>query len=181
LGLQVRTAEGEEEEVGEAEEDGEQVIGVELRGTGRFEVRVNSWAVQQREVACEALLRFVTELSALVTPFLPAVLPVALELLAITATPDVRLCAYGMLPRLMRAACRHTPPSHMRLGQEALEEALPRLSKLLLQEAAQVEDGHQEALESLCVGADCLSDVLKVACDSHSEWRASLPSRACVG
>lgn len=158
---------GEEEEARE----GDQLIGVEVRGGGRFEVMVNSWELQQREVACQSLMLYVDELGSCLAPYLPSVLQVVLELITPTSTPDVRICAYHMLPKLLRCAARASSGGGMgaELASEALNEGVRRLVAGLARESDMVDNGSEETLEVLCAGADTLSLVLEVAEDSARE------------
>lgn len=183
----VRTAEGGEEaavvdssgervgtggDEGEEEaREGDQLIGVEVRGGGRFEVMVNSWELQQREVACQSLMLYVEELGSCLAPYLPQVLQVVLDLVTPTSTPDARICAYHMLPKLLRCAARASSGMGAEMASEALNEGVRRLVAGLARESDMVDNGSEETLEVLCVGADTLSLGLEVADGSAREFQ----------
>jgi len=167
-----------EADVDEKTNPGEQSVAVEMRGGGKFEVRVNSWEIQQREVACQSLLHYVTDLGSCLGPHLKDILTVALELITPTATPEVRICAYGMLPKLLRCVARQPAPhdtSSPSFGQVAYNEAVRRLLAGLMREAEiveQDESGSEDSLEVLCVGLDTLSHVLEAGYNSQQrgDW-----------
>jgi len=168
--------------VSEADIDAEldprdQSMAVEMRGGGTFEERMNSWEIQQREVACQTLMHYVMDLGSCLGPFLKEILTVTLELIAPTATPEVRICAYGMLPKLLRCTARCTArqpapldSSSPSLEQVAFNEAVRRLLTGLVREAEIVEQddsGSEDSLEVLCVGLDTLSHVLEAGYSSQ--------------
>ncbi len=149
--------------------EGDQLIGVEVRGGGRFEVMVNSWEVQQREVACQSLMLYVEELGSCLAPFLPAILQVVLDLVTPTSTPDVRIAAYHMLPKLLRCAARGSSGMGAELASEALNEGVRRLVEGLAKESGMVDDGSEDTLEVLCAGTDTLVLALETAYNSARE------------
>ena len=157
---------------------GEQSVAVEMRGGGKFEVRVNSWEIQQREVACQTLMHYVMDLGSCLGPYLKEIITVTLELITPTATPEVRICAYGMLPKLLRCTARQPAPhdsSSPSLGQVAFNEAVRRLLTGLVREVEIVEQddsGREDSLEVLCVGLDTLSHVLEAGYSSQQrgDW-----------
>jgi hypothetical protein len=151
--------------------EGDQLIGVEVRGGGRFEVMVNSWELQQREVACQSLMLYVEELGSCLAPYLPQVLQVVLDLVTPTSTPDVRICAYHMLPKLLRCAARASSGMGAEMASEALNEGVRRLVAGLARESDMVDNGSEETLEVLCAGADTLSLGLEVADGSAREFQ----------
>lgn len=155
----------------------DQSMAVEMRGGGTFEERMNSWEIQQREVACQTLMHYVMDLGSCLGPFLKEILTVTLELIAPTATPEVRICAYGMLPKLLRCTARCTArqpapldSSSPSLEQVAFNEAVRRLLTGLVREAEIVEQddsGSEDSLKELCVGLDTLSHVLEAGYSSQ--------------
>jgi importin-5 len=175
------SGDGEEEEARE----GDQLIGVEVRGGGRFEVMVNSWEIQQREVACQSLVLYVEELGSCLATFLPAIFQVVLDLITPTSTPDVRICAYHMLPKLLRCAARASSGMGAELASEALNEGVRRLVAGLAKESEMVDSGSEDTLEVLCAGADTLSLGLEVAYNSARaslhRWMDGWMVGGCVG
>ncbi len=149
---------------------GDQTISVQLRGEGRFEVHVNSWEIQQREIAAQSLMHYVTDVGGCLGPYLSNILEVVLELIHPTATPEVRVCAYGMLPKLLRCSARKQDPALVRV----LDEAMKRLLVGLSRESELADQGSEDAMEILCVGADTLALCLEAGYESvrRGDWLA---------
>lgn len=146
------------------ERDGDQTVNVEVRGGGKFEVRVNSWEIQQREVACQSLMSYVQDLGSILGPYLPTIFPCVMGLVTPLIVPEIRIAAYLMLPKLFQIAFRGSLPQVQ--IQNVLNDVMQRLLTCLSKESDMVDSGSDEILESLCVGTECLSSILEAVYES---------------
>jgi hypothetical protein len=168
-GIDATVEEDDDDEGGKAD----QRIAVETRGGGKYEIRVNSWEVQQREIACQSLLHYVEDLGSCLKPYWSAIFSVVVDLISPMSTPDVRICAYGILPKLLRIAARTKTSVETGAAAAAFNEAVRRLPGGLVRESELVDDEDSEdMLELLCVGADTLAMCLQVSYDSQQreDW-----------
>jgi importin-5 len=161
-----------------SEVDGEETLAVEMRGAGNFEVKVNTYQMQGKEVACRSLLSYLEELGPELVPFLPQILPVLANLLSYKITASTRILVYMMVPKFMSLLARAAgkePAAAPWLAQEALDKLLDGLMAVLRRESEMAEEAGEDGLESLSAGAECLSASLKIVKESKGEcWQLSV-------
>jgi hypothetical protein len=133
-----------------------------------MELRINTWQMQHRDIACRALLTYVQEMGDALGQWVGPVLTVALGLCQTKVPGETRSCGYAMLPRLLRAMCRLAARGQIagNLPHESLSQALATLMTSLHDETRLMDAGQEESAQYLGIAADTLSDVIKVAAES---------------